>query len=126
VAPVFLIWRGRGLLLVVYVIAGTIGLGIIAGEILGSDAYIDSPLFPGLGLLVAGVLSVVTGRRLNGAPIPYLARDVPKDGEVFRPRVPFFFAQHNFFFIPLEAWGALLVSISVFDIVRSLIQSLAP
>src|SRR5215207_10362985 len=117
----FLIWRGWGLLLVVYVIAGTIGLGIIAEQILGSDAYIDSPLFPGLGLLVAGVLSVVTGRRLNGAPIPYLARDVPKDGEAFRPRLPFFFAQHNFFFIPLEAWGVFLIAIAGFDLVRSLV-----
>lgn len=114
----FLVWRGWGLLAAAYPIVAVIVAAVAADAIFGRGTYQPSTVWPGLAILVAGLLCWFTGRRINGEPVPYLARNATDD-EPFRPRVPFLFARHNLFFIPLEAWGALMLVVGGIAIGRA-------
>ena len=113
-----LLWRGWGFLVIVFVVASLIATVFLVDNVFGHGTFTARSVWPGLAIGVGGLMSVVMGRRLNGDPVPYLARDVV-EGQPFRPRVPFFFARHNLIFIPMEAWGILLILFGAYTAIRS-------
>jgi hypothetical protein len=118
-----ILWRGWGLLAFAYPFVSVLVANLVMDAVGGAGTYRSSELGPGLGFVIAGILCWVTGRRYNGAPVPYLKRDevAPDEiaaGATFRPRIPFLFARHNFFFVPLEAWGLLYVGLGLANLVQ--------
>jgi hypothetical protein len=114
---VFLVWRGWGFLGLLLPAISILVMWVVADLALGPGSYEKSGAWGSVGLGMAGILCVAIGRRFNGEPVPYLARSVVP-GEAFRPRVPFLFARHNLFFIPIEAIGVLWIAIGIVAIVR--------
>ncbi|HEX2755594.1 MAG TPA: hypothetical protein VHM48_09030 [Candidatus Limnocylindrales bacterium] len=116
-----IIWRGWGLLAILFPLISVLVANVVVDVVAGAGAFGTSSVGPGLGLVAAGTLCWVTGRRVNGEPVPYLGRSVA-DGQPFRPRLPFLFARHNFLFVPLEAWGVLFFGLGLLAVVRGVLH----
>ena len=101
----FLIWKGRGILTVVYLFVAIIGMYLLTGVV--GDAlggYFDqvNTILPAMGLafIIAGLLTYFTS----------LTHRI-KDGVKVRIK-----SNHSFFFIPMFAWSIIFYILGAFII----------
>lgn len=90
-----IIWTGAGILVWLVGI-----LGWAVGYALGGDS--NNVIGGGLGLLVAGVLLFLLGRRLNDPSHARVLLDPQTGQPVILQR------KHTFFWIPMEFWAVIL------------------
>jgi len=97
-----LIFRGYGLLVLVFVFGCSLTANLIANKVSGSEAYWEEHMWPvGLAQLCAGGLCWVVGTALHRRRARRLMD--PETGEevVLAP-------SHDLFFIKMEYWGIIL------------------
>jgi hypothetical protein len=111
---IHLVARGWGFFVIGFLVVFVLGTNIVVDAVLGPDTFESWAVWPALAVIAAGILTLITGRRLNHGPVPIFPRPA---GTVFAPRLPFLFAPHSFLFIPMEAWGVLEIAVAAYVIV---------
>lgn len=101
-----------------YLYLAALAINLLFDALFGPGTYKSTALGPAWAAVLAGALTVAMGRRLNHGPVPIIPRPA---GTVFAPRVPFLFAPHSLLFVPMEAWGALEISVGTVTLVGTIL-----
>lgn len=103
-----LIWVGWGFLVPVVTFGCSLVAEFVVERQMNDDQYYQDHAWPiCVAFLVAAIIIWPIGRALNRKPAPRELVD-PQTGETF---VLSSRSQHSFFFIPMEYWAPILVSI---------------
>jgi hypothetical protein len=102
-------WHGHGYLVVIITFASSLAMEFATETITGDDRYYQEKAWPFLiAMTLAGILSYIAGRLLNGRVAGRTLID-SETGE--RTAIPG--PVHAFFFIRMEWWGPILAACGI-------------